>query len=88
MSDNNEIVVSVKELLTMAKSIARAQMNYVAVRIDPPDDSSGDPLPACLSFSAVRKDRPDICYDFECIDAVDDSVFDFNAIQTTTNIIE
>lgn len=68
----DRIVVSVSELLALAKELDADGMDYVELTILEPQEDDGDVIPASLWASAFKASSPDITTDYDDIEHVPD----------------
>lgn len=66
----DDIVVSVSELLKLAKELEADGMEYVELSTLEPQEEDGEVIPACLWASGFKSSMPDVRTDYEGIDHV------------------
>lgn len=68
--EKNSIIVKVSELRSKLQDIRRSGCELVCLTILDADESNGEPLPPCITFTACKEYNPDEWIDFEEVEAV------------------
>lgn len=66
------IVVSVSDLLKLAKDLESDGMEYVQLSVLDPDEDDGEVIPASLLASGFKASMPDFRTDYEEIEHISD----------------